>query len=325
MINFIKYYIKSMRLYYSFVTGIPGWIGVSFYEHISKNFNTIEVIPSTEKKFVILLLLFLSWGINQIINDYLGLEEDKINAPNRPMVTGDLPAKKALVVSAALIVITGIIINFYLEPIAMIPLILGVIFNIVYEFAKGYGIWGNITFGIMMSMCPIFGYLACGPVSKPYFTYSRMSVLFLIFIINALMTYFTYFKDYKGDKAAGKKTIIVEYGLTKGRIIGVIGSFLPIIVFMFIYSNDLIVARVNNTFILLGIITVFLHILTGILYYKNPVGEKTYYCLSVNFRACVCAQAALIALFNQRLSVILFIISYILVGYLFSLYSDVKG
>lgn len=314
-----------MRLYYAFVTGIPGWIGVAFYEHIAMNFKTVEVIPSKEKKFIILLLLFLSWGINQIINDYLGFKEDKINAPNRPMVTGDLPAKKALFVSAVLIIITGIIIIFYLESIAVVPLILGVILNIIYEFAKGYGLLGNITFGLMISMCPIFGYLACGPVNKPYFTYSRISVLFLIFITNALMTYFTYFKDYKGDKAAGKKTIIVEYGLRKGRIFGIIGSFLPSLSFIFIYCNNLITARINTMFIVLGTAAALLHILTGILYYKYPIGKKTYYCLSFNFRACVCGQAALIALFNQTLSLILFISSYILVGYLFNLYSDSKA
>ncbi len=325
MLSFVKYYIKSMRLYYAFVTGIPGWIGVAFYEHIARNFKTVEMLPSIEKKVIILILLFLSWGINQIINDYLGLEEDKINAPNRPMVTGKLPAKKALLVSGILILITGIIIGFYLEPIAIVPLILGVILNILYEFAKGYGLLGNITFGLMMSMCPIFGYLACGPISNPYFTRSRISVLILVFIINALMTYFTYFKDYEGDKAAEKKTIIVKYGLKKGRIFGLVGSFLPVIAFIIIYYNHFIVARINSVFILLGAITTLLHIYTGILYYKNPIGEKTYYSLSFNFRACVCAQAALIALFNKGLAILLFITSYLLVGYLFSLYTDAKA
>lgn len=55
MIKFIKAYIKSMRLYYSFVTGIAGWLGMSFYEYIAKSqYQTIEIAPSTVKKGVIL-------------------------------------------------------------------------------------------------------------------------------------------------------------------------------------------------------------------------------------------------------------------------------
>ena len=82
MVSFIKAYLKSMRLYYSFVTGMAGWIGVAYYELLASNHSehTIEIIPSQEKKIVILIMLFLGWGVNQIINDYLGLKEDRINA-----------------------------------------------------------------------------------------------------------------------------------------------------------------------------------------------------------------------------------------------------
>jgi geranylgeranylglycerol-phosphate geranylgeranyltransferase len=35
MLTFLKAYIKSMRLYYSFVTGIAGWIGFLWLDVIS--------------------------------------------------------------------------------------------------------------------------------------------------------------------------------------------------------------------------------------------------------------------------------------------------
>ncbi len=325
MKQFIKSYIKSMRLYYVFVTGIPGWLGLSFYEHIARNFATGEVVPAGRKKFVILFLLFISWGVNQIINDYLGLEEDKINAPERPMVTGELPADKSLAVSFSLIVLSGLIIWFYLEPLALLPFILGIGLNVVYEFAKGYGIWGNITFGLMITMCPIFGFLAAGPIGPPYFTSSRVSVLLLVWVINGLMTFYTYFKDYKGDKRAGKETIVVKYGLRKSRVIGVIASLVPTILFVIIYSNDLIMARVNHIFLILGVLTFFLQVWTGVLYYLNPVGERTYFSLVTNFRACVCAQITLIALFDQQFAMILYLVTYVFIGFLFDLYQNSKA
>lgn len=323
--NFLKAYVKSMRLYYAFVTGIPGWVGVAFYAHIAVNFKTVEVVPSVERKFVILMLLFLSWGINQIINDFLGQKEDRINAPRRPMVTGELHVGAAMVLSGLLILATTLISWFYLEPIALIPLALGVLLNILYEYAKGYGLWGNVIFGLMISMCPVFGYLASGPIHTPYFTSSRLAIWGLIWLNNSLMTYYTYFKDYKGDKKVGKRTVIVKYGLKKARVFGLIGSALPFLYFIVVYSQDFIVARVNRVFIVLWILAVFLQIWTAVLYYRNPVGERTYFSLATNFRACICAQAALIALFNTELALILFIVSYIFVGFLFDLYPDAKA
>lgn len=325
MFKFIKSYIKSMRLYYAFLTGIPGWIGVSFYVHIATNFQSVEIIPSLLKKIIILMLLFLSWGINQIINDFLGLKEDRINAPDRPMVTGELNPVLALIVSGALIIGTGFITWFYLEPVAIIPLIIGVAANIIYEYAKGFGIMGNIVFGFMIMMCPVYGFLASGPTAPPYFTSSRVSVLLLIWIINGIMTYYTYFKDYKGDKITGKNTLVVKLGIKNAKIFGIIIAFLPAILFLFVYYNNFIINRANKIFILLGLLSIILQAGTGILFYRNPTGINAYNLLSVNFRACTGSQAALIALYDKELALILYLFSYVFISLFFHFYDNPKA
>ncbi|EHQ89267.1 UbiA family prenyltransferase [Desulfosporosinus youngiae] len=326
MLYFIKAYIKSMRLYYAFVTGIAGWIGMSFYEYIAESpFQTTELVPGTEKKAVILILLFLSWGINQIINDYLGLPEDRVNAPHRPMVTGELNPQKALILTGILLIITLMVTYFYLEPIALVPAILGILLNVLYEYAKGHGIFGNIIFGLMISTCTAFGFLAAGPTESPYFTYSRVSVLILVAVMNGLMTFYTYFKDYEGDKAAGKRTIIVRLGVEKSRYLAAVTSLLPAAFFLLIYLNNFIEARVDNSFLILAGLTLFLELRTGYLYFRNPRGERTYYSLVANFRACICGQATLIALFNTELAMLLFLVSYMFVGFLFDLHKDPKS
>ncbi len=331
---FFRAYVKSMRLYYSFVTGIAGWIGVSYYEWIaitegargtSDLVKTIEVLPAPEKKLVILILLFLSWGINQIFNDYLGRKEDRINAPDRPMVTGKLHPQKAVLLSIILLIGTIFITYFYLEPIAIYPLVIGVSLNIIYEYAKGRGILGNIVFGVMISMCGLFGFFAAGPM-EVYFTKSRISALALIAILNGLMTYYTYFKDYFGDKATGKKTIVVKFGLEKNKSIAIFSSFLPSILFIgSYYGFQSFEIELNNTFIILGIMTIFLQLWTGMLFYRNPKGEMTYYSLVTNFRACTCGQATIIAIFNPELGIILFLCSYVIVGFLFNLHTNIKA
>jgi len=334
LIQFATAYVKSMRLYYSFVTGIAGWIGVSFYDYVATTEGirgtsgierTIEVAPPPEKKLVILVILFLAWGINQIFNDYLGRKEDRINAPDRPMVSGELNPRMALLTSGILLCVSTFITWFYLEPIAIYPLLAGVILNLIYEYAKGYGIWGNITFGIMISMCGLYGFWACGPMDI-YMTKSRFSALFFIAILNGLMTYYTYFKDFTGDMAAGKKTIIVKYGLEKNKMIAIMASFLPSILFLIgYYGFSSFQIELNRTFVILAILTVFLQIWTGYLYYKNPKGEMTYYSLVTNFRACTCGQTAIIALFNPVLGMMLFLMAYVFVGFLFNLHTNIKA
>lgn len=326
MLMFCKAYLKSMRLYYAFITGICGWIGMAFYEYIAQSeFQTVEILPTTEKKSVILILLFLSWGINQIVNDYLGLKEDRINAPHRPMVTGELDPKKALLLTAFLWLVTLFVICFYLEPLALIPAVLGILLNILYEYAKGYGIAGNVVFGLMISMCAVFGFLAAGPTQPPYFTSSRISVLILIILMNGLMTFYTYFKDYKGDKAADKKTLVVQFGIDRSRKLAIVSSFVPAVAFVFFYFGNFIEARANQMFIILAVLTLFLEVWTGYLYYKNPKGRKTYFSLATNFRACTCGQATLIALFNTELAMVLFLVSYMFVGFLFDLHRNPRS
>lgn len=321
--RFLQAYIKSMRLYYAFVTGIAGWIGMAFYEYIAKSpLRTVEMAPATEKKAVILVLLFLSWGINQIINDYLGLAEDRVNAPHRPMVTGELNPGKALALTGILLAMSLLVTYAYLEPIALIPAVLGIVLNIIYEYAKGHGIFGNIVFGLMISMCTAFGFLAAGPTESPYFTSSRVSVLILVAVLNALMTFYTYFKDYEGDKAADKRTLVVLLGIEKSRYLAAISAFLPAGIFSLLYLNNFIEARVNNMFLILAGLTFFLELWTGYLYFKNPRGRRTYYSLAANFRACTCGQATIIALFNTELAMLLFLVSYMFVGFLFDLHTD---
>jgi geranylgeranylglycerol-phosphate geranylgeranyltransferase len=326
VIKFTKAYVRSMRLYYSFVTGIAGWLGVAYYEHLAGNpaLRTIEIAPPPEKKLLILAILFLSWGVNQIVNDYLGLQEDRINAPQRPMVTGELNPQLAMLVSAMLLVISGVITWFYLQPVAVLFLVGGVLLNILYEYAKGRGILGNLVFGLMITMAPLYGGYASGPTAATVFQPNRISVLLLVLILNALMTYYTYFKDYRGDLITGKRTLVVVFGLERSRWLAVISALIPTMVFGVLRATGMHQTPLNNTFIILGLLTVFLQVWTGVLYWRNPSGVKAYASLETNFRACTCGQAALVAIFNPDLAIWLFIFSYIFVGFLFDLHRNPK-
>jgi geranylgeranylglycerol-phosphate geranylgeranyltransferase len=314
-------YVKSMRLYYAFITGIAGWIGVAFY-----NFCMPDRF-SLVRNGLILAMLFLSWGINQIVNDYLGLPEDRINAPKRPMVTGELHPGAAMLVSTVLVAAVAVL-SWFLNPWAALPLALGVLLNVVYEYAKAWSLAGNVVFGLSIAMCTVYGFLAAGPLPSPVFTSNRVCVFALVALLNGLMTYYTYFKDYVGDKAAGKRTFVVKYGLRVARYAGVVGAFLPTATF-FLFDRlgwlplgDVLFKR---DFVFCGLMTIFLQVWTAMLFFRNPVGERTYFSLVTNIRACVAGQITLIAIFNGTLALYLFSASYVLIGFLFDQYKDARS
>lgn len=321
MKRFLVAYIKSMRPYYGFITGIAGWIGVSFYTYCQPEQACLW------RNILILAMLFLGWGINQIVNDYLGLAEDRINAPNRPMVTGELNARWAMTLSAVLI-LAVVAVSWWLNPWSVIPIVAGVVLNVVYEEAKAWSLLGNVVFGLSIATCTVYGFLAAGPLPDPVFTSNRICVFVLVALLNGLMTYYTYFKDYVGDKKAGKRTFVVKYGLRVARYAGIVGAFLPTLAFFaFVQLGWLPLGDIlfKRDFVFCGVMTVFLQFWTAWLYFRNPVGEKTYFSLATNIRACVAGQVTLIAIFNGTLALYLFSASYVFIGLLFDLHEDAKS
>ncbi len=314
-------YVRSMRLYYAFITGIAGWIGVAFYQFLFPG----QV--SALRAAVILCLLFLSWGVNQIINDFLGLPEDRINAPHRPLVTGALPVKPALGITGVCIAVT-LAASYGLNPLSVLPAGAGILLNVAYEYAKRFSLLGNLTFGAMIAMCPVFGFLACGPAPDPLITSNRVVVLLLVALNNAVMTYYTYFKDYEGDKRSGIRTFVVRYGVTAARYAGVAAAFLFVALCLaFITTGALPVGDILylQEFIFLCAATLFLQFWTGCLFFVHPHGPRTYFNLVVNIQACTAGNCALLAIFNGKLALYLFICSYILIEFFFTMYRDERA
>jgi len=313
--RFLRAYLRSMRLYYAFVTGIAGWIGVAYARFLHPDTASLPLAAVT------LAILFLGWGINQILNDYLGRAEDRVNAPHRPMVTGELDPRAALAFSCGLLALAAVV-TWRISPWALIPLFAGIVLNLLYEFAKGTPFLGNAVFGLMISMCTTYGFLMTNDGYPVVWTTGRLSVLLLVAIMNGLMTYYTYFKDYAGDRAAGKVTAVVLQGIQRSRTTAIAGSFLPSVILWALVAAGAFESKITPTFLFLFVVTLFLQIWTGVLYYRHPSGPRAYFSLVTNFRACVCGQVMLIALFNSELALYLYVAAYVFIGFLFGLHAD---
>ncbi len=271
-----------MRLYYAFVTLTAGWVGVAIYN--------CEGTPDLLNKIIILSIMFVGWGVNQIINDYMGLKEDRINAPERPMVSGKLQAKPALVLSFVIISM-AVIWSFFQNPLSLIPLLGGVLMNIVYSYAKGYGVWGNLTFGLSISACTWYCYVVLGGGIWEFF--QKYWVIWeTVILFNMIMTYFTCFKDVHGDREVDKNTPVVKLGVKKASNVGVLFSIIPSILLSVLYNG-------RTLFFISAILSGALFLITGILFKYQSSGKNTYFNLKYNFAALSASQASLVCYLGQ--------------------------
>lgn len=304
--SFIKAYIKSMRPYTFFITGFAGLLGILV---VNSSVNIIQ-------KIFVLILLFLSYGINQVINDFLGLKEDKINAPKRPFVSGELNKIKAIYLTT-FIFIFGAILSYYFNPYALIIYLFGYFANFIYEYLKGIPILGNLWFGSMISLATIYGALAITNLTI-FEIFSNNNIVyfsFLILLSSSTLCHFTYFKDYLGDKATNKKTLIVLLSPEKSKLISYIFSAIPFILLLIIFLFNLWELKLNYIFIFLFILT---FIISQLNFYFCCFRYKKRLALELNFLTWVLFEVVLIALIIPLIAIISYFISALLIHLIFS-------
>ncbi len=305
--GFIRAYIKSMRPYTFFITGIAGLIGMLL---VSSSVSLLQ-------KTIVLLLLFSSYGVNQIINDLVGIKEDKINAPKRPSVSGELNKRKAVILTICIFFI-GAILTYFFNPYALIIYFLGYFANFLYEYLKRIPLIGNIWFGLMISLAPIYGALAITNLTLLR-ALSNLNLLYAVILIalsSSTLCYFTYFKDYLGDKQENIKTLIVILPSKYSKYFNFLMSLIPFLVLTILFYFKLWSLEINNAFLILVFIAFILMQYTSFLHLKDKIDYKKS--LELNFESIVLFQTSLIALINPLLSIVLFILSFLTIKIIFN-------
>jgi len=303
--TFFRLYLVTSRPYYAFVTGFAGWAGIAASQ-----------APLSWRMVLALLMLFTSWGINQIVNDFLGLEEDRINAPQRPMVSGALNIPAALGLSAVLMAIASII-AYQFSPSAVGVILIGCGLNVAYEYAKAIPVLATLVFGVMIALCYYFGLLFMSPLLSwaELASPQHLTLFVAIGLANSTMTYFTYFKDYEGDLAAGKHTLVIVLGAKRAGQVGWFMALLP-------FAAMLPLARTLSWSALsMFAVSFAVALYTALRYHYGPVGARTYFNLKWNFRACILFQASVIGIFQPALGAALGAIGFVAVSALFKVHT----
>lgn len=175
------------------------------------------------------LLNAASNGINQIYD----LENDRINKPGRPLVTGELSMREAwratLLLYLAAVLPTWLVVvwpaeSFFEKLVAPIHLhqcffiyIAGMIFTFVYSApswgrTKANAFLANLTIAIPRGcLLKVAGWSMVASVFhvEPWF----IGTIFFLFLIGAAST--KDFSDMKGDEAAGCRTLPIRFGVPR--------------------------------------------------------------------------------------------------------------
>jgi len=305
--EFIKSYIKSMRPYAFFVTGIAGLIGM----------HLVDTSLSLFWQIIVLIILFSSYGVNQVINDLLGTKEDKINAPKRPSISGELEFRKAIITSIVIFILGGLL-TYFLNPYALVLYLLGYIANIIYEYLKGVPFIGNLWFGFMISLLPLYGAMVSSGLTliQVLRNSDLMFISLLVLLSASTLCYFTYFKDSYGDKKANKITAAVLLSPGYARLLGFVNVLIPyVLLFFFLFSN-LISFKINMLFLLMITVTLILSLYGASLYFGKKYDKKK--ALELSFESTVLFYVSILSLINKYLALVLYFASFLLIKLIYS-------
>ena len=202
MLKFLYYYLRSMRLYYGFVTATTVLAGLCLahgtYNELKLSW-TLNDFPWTLRDAGLLAMGFFAWGFNQIFSDWCDRKEDAINAPHRPMVTGALSPLPAFAVSAAGLAAIAVA-GYLMSPWTLAFLALGGVLNIAYSLLKRVPVLNCLVYACAISCCALFAIAGaawrCPNAQELEFVW--------VWIVSAhfLMCHNSYFKDVDGDRAA---------------------------------------------------------------------------------------------------------------------------
>ncbi len=197
-------------------------------------------------------VFFVTSGGN-IINDYVDVETDRINHPDRPLVTGTISKESARIVFIILFAVSIIISAIFISLTALVVVILAEAFLGLYEFrTKKMGFIGNVMISLLVGLIFVFGGIAVDSVN-------RMIILFIMATLaNLSREIIKDIEDVEGD--VDRKTLPKSVGVKPAAIIAAVSvliavsfSYLPYYFGIFHLYYLLIVAVSDALFIVSAI------------------------------------------------------------------------
>ncbi len=210
---------------------------------------TLEVLMAA-------IVVFIVTGAGNSINDYFDHKIDAINKPERPIPSGRISLKNALIYSSSLFII-GIIIAFAINLLLGIIALLSSLLMIYYaRDLKTKCLIGNMSISFLTGLCFVFGGIAVDQIMVSVY------LGFYAFLMTMAREIVKDMEDMEGDKEEGATTLPIVYGKRTSSIIAaffmIIASVTsPILYFMGIFTIFyLIILIIAIIIFLLGAVSI---------------------------------------------------------------------
>ena len=196
-------YIRLMR--------IPNGLIAFFSVLVTSVFASRSLALSPPVFLGAVATVFIMGGGNAL-NDYFDVAIDRLNKPHRPLPSGLIEPKKALVFSVALFSV-GIFLSAFLNAGALSIVVINTCLLIVYaRYSKTLLFSANVLIAGMTASVFIFSGAILRNIDLPVIVLA-LSAFFVMMSREILKD----IEDIGGDRQAGARTVPLQYGIARAR------------------------------------------------------------------------------------------------------------
>jgi geranylgeranylglycerol-phosphate geranylgeranyltransferase len=260
-------HLETMRPYTVTWCGLVSLVGTCV---------TLGYFPSISIALLVLFIPMMGWIAGLYLSDYLDRNLDSIQKPHRPIPSGRIKPKEAIIVGA-LFALTGFFLTFFLTLYNVILVFVVAVLVFFYtNVSKSHGFSGNVNRGLVTMAAYFFGIFATGVSlsSLPPYVW-LLSIVFLVHDTNSNLV--GAIRDIEGDKEGGYRTIPVKYGVKISIYISLLltAIWLPLSLILPLYYHFLTIQfyliMIIDTTILLFM---YLYLFRSILSYSREKGLR---------------------------------------------------
>ena len=196
-------HLETMRPYTVVWCGLVSLVGACV---------TDGKLPPMPDSLLVLFIPMMGWIAGLYLSDYLDGNLDVIQKPHRPIPSGRIHPKEAILVGAVY-ALMGFFLTFFLPIYDTILVFIVAILVFLYTYiSKSRGLSGNINRGLVTVAAYFFGVFATNVSlsALPLYVWF-LSVVFLLHDTNSNLV--GAIRDIEGDRKGGYQTFPVKHGI----------------------------------------------------------------------------------------------------------------
>jgi geranylgeranylglycerol-phosphate geranylgeranyltransferase len=176
-------------------------------------------IPPLRISLLVFFIPILGWIAGLYLADYYDRTLDAIQKPHRPIPSGRISAREALIVGGSYAII-GLGLSLLLPPINIVLVFIAGILVLSYaKLTKAQGLLGNFNRGAMTVVTFLFGVFSITTTSQIPVSLWLLSLVFFFHDTNSNII--GAIRDVHGDETGGYATTPVKYGIRLTLLISV--------------------------------------------------------------------------------------------------------